>query len=350
MNNRILFPFLLFILSLNSCSQQDRPSQIEINGRTMGTTYDIKYVMPGQPVSYQEGIDSVLRVVNQSMSTYIDTSIISIFNKSKDTTHWHAVDLHFQIVFMESVDVYVQSSGAFDPTVMNLVNYWGFGFEDAYKNLSLKDTISVDSILKFTGLDLIDYHFNPNQELVLRKKHPNVSLDFGAIAKGYGVDVVSDYLVSRGIQNFMVEIGGEVRTMGKNVNDRVWRIGVEKPTTEFGNDDNEFQSIIELNNSALASSGNYRNYHEINGEKIGHTLNPKTGFPETNRLLSITVIADNAMRADAYATAAMVLGHEKAFELIESNPILEALLVYLGENGEIEVMMTEKMSDLIIEI
>jgi len=225
------------------------------------------------------------------------------------------------------------TGGAFDPTVAPLVNAWGFGPE---KN-ELPDDITIDSLLQLVGYDKIEY----TSEYVTRKV-PNVTLNFSAIAKGYGVDVVSDFLQGKGVENFMVEIGGEVFCRGVNDQGNLWRIGVDNPS-QIG----QMSAAVALDNQAIATSGDYRNYYVRDGKKYAHTIDPETGRQVTHSVLSVSVIADDCMTADGYATAFMVLGLERTREIVAEQTGLEVYIIY-DDNGTTKTFQTEGMEEMII--
>jgi len=332
----------VFILFLACGSPQ--PSFIELRGESMGTWYHVAYIHP-KGTDLQAPIDSLLRAVNASLSTYIETSIISKLNASKIKRN--EVDRYFVRVFRRAKRVYKKTDGAFDPTVMPLVNAYGFG---------PKKRISIDSVLLDSLMELVDFdafELKPNPRKVLRsvsdksilimdviKHKAAASLDFSAIAKGYGVDVVCNYLKGLGLVNYMVEIGGEVRAHGVNQNGQRWRIGIDKPKEGLPDQAEQFQTIIGLSGRALATSGNYRNFREINGRKVVHTIHPKTGKPVISNLLSTSVSAYTCMTADAFATAFMVMGLEKSLEFAEQDPILEAYFIYIDEEGNTKTAQT----------
>lgn len=290
---------------------------IHIQGNTMGTYYNVKYC--GNE-NLKEQIDSVLYVFNQSLSTYEESSEISVFNK---TGNLKIKSPFFYPVIKKSKEVFEKTNGAFDPTIMVLVNAWGFGF----RNKEIIDSILIDSLIKL--VDFNEIYFTEDSVKTFKKDQ---MLDFSAIAKGYGVDIVSNYLKSKNINDFMVEIGGEVYCSGTNCDKNSWKIGIDNPNSELPNE-KKLSEIIELQNFALATSGNYRNFYiDEYGEKQAHTINPKTGYPEKNNVLSVSVKAKTCMEADAYATAFMVLGLEKSKVIIESEQNIEALIIYNENN------------------
>lgn len=304
---------------------------VAFRGQTMGTIYSIKYLDEEQR-NFKQGVDSLLNVFNQSLNHYLPNSEISQFNR-QDTFYFKLP--YFHPVLEASKEVYEKTSGAFDPTVAPLVNAWGFGPDTTTTPSSAK----VDSLLQYIGFDKIKF----TKEYVTKTK-PGVQLNFSAIAKGYGVDVVASFLAEKGIKNLMVEIGGEVVARGINAQGDVWRIGINNPDKP-----GELTSAIALENQAIATSGDYLNFYEKDGKRYAHTLNPKTGYPVEHTALSVSVIADDCMTADAYATAFMVLGVEKAKEILENNPSLDAYIIY-DENSEDRTFMTARLKEKVLDI
>lgn len=318
---------ILMILLVRWFNQQDKPTMMTLGGTTMGPIpYTIKYLHP-EHVSYQSEVDSLLIAFNNSLSTYIPDSEISLFNNSNSTT--------FQSVFLKTIlikskEIYEITGGAFDPTVGPLVNSWGFG---PGSEQNLLDSAVVDSLLAMVGFDQVTFDqegaYKPNQ---------NIYLDFSAIAKGYGVDVVSDFLESKGIANYMVEIGGEVRCKGKNATGKNWLIGIDDPNV--AQNERRLKATVYLENKALATSGNYRNYYIKDGRKISHTISPFTGYPVEHTLLSASVFASDCMSADAYATGFMVMGYEASLSVLNQLEDVEAFLIYSDENGQMQTYAT----------
>jgi thiamine biosynthesis lipoprotein len=315
MRNALIFASLLL---LAACSSQVRK---EATGFTQGTTYSVIYFNEGQDLQYQ--IDSLLLSFDRVLSTYQESSYISKWNRNEH------ISLEQSYLFKEVVkrasEINILSDGAFDITVSPLMNYW---FENDWQ-VSQLDSLKVDSLMKFVGmqnviLDGLDYD----------KTNPQTQLDVNAIAQGYSVDVLCRYLESIGIYNYLVEIGGEIRTSGTKANEVHWKVGIDVPK-EGISETRELVMSIELNNKALATSGNYRKFVEIDGVKYGHSLNPITGYPAKTDVLSATVIANDCMTADALATACMVLGFEKAKSLINSESNLDAILIYSDSTGEL---------------
>ncbi len=333
--------FVLSFLILNACKEPAKSvsPDFAFQGKTMGTTYSVKYHDPAKK-GHQKAIDSLLVAVNQDLSTYIEDSHISIFNKKETRTQKGTP--HFDKVFMKAKEIYQKTDGAFDPTVMPLVNYWGFGYTPK-KAVTEVDETKVKDLMKSVGFDkIVAPKFG-----VYAKLEEGIQLDFSAIAKGYGVDVIADFLEEKGIENYMVEIGGEVRTKGKNPRGDWWLMGINTPSEDASTRD--LQAKVQLKNKALATSGNYRNFHEVDGKKYAHTINPKTGFPEANTLLSASIFANDCMTADAYATACMVMGIDRAFELVKTYADLEGYFIYIDDNGDMQVKSTKGLEQFLVK-
>lgn len=318
----------------NNNEKDASKQRVEIVGETMGTTYSIKYLQ-NEGKNYKPSVDSLLELFNQSLSTYIPTSEISQFNQN---TVFKFELPFFYPVLKRSYEIYKDTDGAFDPTVGPLVNAWGFGPVDG--DMPAQETI--DSLLQYVKFDSIYF-----DSISVCKLKRGIQLDFSAIAKGYGVDVVVGFLKSKGVENMMVEIGGEMVCLGKNQEGRAWRIGIDRPSD--GTAGRPLQAVVALENRALATSGNYRNYYEKDGKKFSHTINPKTGYPVEHTLLSASVVAHDCMTADAFATAFMVLGLEGARHILEHHAELEAYLVYSDDSGEIHTFTSEGMKEFIEE-
>ncbi len=270
-----------------------------------------------------------MNIFNRSLSTYDNESIISRFNQNDPEV---LADQYFSICFERAYEISQLTQGAFDMTVAPLVNVWGFGFtqkDSVYPEL-------IDSLLQFTGYEKVSL-----SEGKLIKDDPRIMLDASAIAKGLGVDVVSDFLESKGVVNYLVEIGGELRCKGVNKKGVDWTVGIDKPIENLM--ERELQVVLNLTNSAMATSGNYRQFYVEDGVKYSHTIDPRSGYPVRHSLLSATVIASDCMTADAYATAFMVLGLEKTKQLVEEDPNLEAYLIYSDENDEIATWVSVGM-------
>ena len=302
----------------------------KVSGQTMGTTYMVTFNSDLSPDEIKASIDQLLVEINDEVSTYIESSIISRFNREDGSFTVVGDRDHFANNLDVSADLHETTGGYFDPTVMPLVNYWGFGYTPK-RAVSQVDSVAIDSMMQIVGLDKLSYRKSLNSELVIKPFEGQ--LDFSAIAKGYGVDQVGVLLKQKGVEDYFIEVGGEVLTHGKNSKGEKWVIGINTPS-----DDAALTDLIEylsLSDRGLASSGNYRNYYEVEGHKYGHTINPKTGYPEVNELLAVSVIAQDCMTADALATACMVMGYTKAKDLIASLSEVEACFFTGSEDGSI---------------
>ncbi|WP_420398888.1 FAD:protein FMN transferase [Flagellimonas sp.] len=304
-------------------------------GAALGTSYSILYISDGE-LDYQKEIDSVFQVLNQSMSTYIPSSDISRINEGDSTI---IVDEMFQDVFKTSSAVHKASDGYFDPTVGVLANAWGFG---PGEQMDL-DSLKVDSLLAYVGWEKVQL----NKDGTISKMHPSIRFDFNAVAKGYAIDRLGALLDAKGIENYLVEVGGEVLTKGTNVvSGKKWSVGIDDPQVEVGR---QLKLIVSLENKAMASSGNYRKFRvdPITGEKYVHTINPKTGFTKNSSVLAASVVANNCAEADAYATAFMAMDLVDSKKLLETEDDLEAYIIFLDDNGETKEFMTPGFNELI---
>jgi thiamine biosynthesis lipoprotein len=318
----------LMVLLAPSCDFRGQGEYYTIQGFTQGTTYHIIYQHPTE-YDLQGRVDSLLRVFDLSLSTYEPASIISAINRNQQGVK---TDSLFRTVFRESARVYQITGGAFDITLAPVIDAWGFGPGEQLE----VDSAMVDSLLQYVGMDKVSLVGDS-----VRKSHPGVRLNVNAIAQGYAVDVVSRFLEELGCRNYMVEIGGEIRTRGKNPKGSFWRIGVDRP--EYGNmiPGQQLEVIINMNDRSLATSGNYRKFYEKDGIRITHSIDPATGYPKVSRLLSASVLTTECMTADAYATACMVLGLEDAQAFIKGLANTDAYFIYGDESGAYQVWYTE---------
>ncbi|MCF8238457.1 MAG: FAD:protein FMN transferase [Saprospiraceae bacterium] len=345
MKRRSFYLAILLVLGivLVGCKRSETTSPAEtylkIKGETMGTYYQVTYQDALQR-DLKAGIDSLLIALNQEVSTYIETSVISRFNQSTSGLEVDDADRHFVINLLKSREIYRLSGGAFDPTVMPLVNYWGFGYSEKHQieTVDSQEVAHLQSLVDLsaiTGVDTLGPGF-------LAKPRPDIQLDFSALAKGYGVDLVGLYLRSLGVTNFLVDIGGEALASGVSPRGTAWRIGINVPAEEAAL--NALYTSLDVSDKALATSGNYRNLYEVDGVKYSHTINPKTGYPERRRLLSASIMAADCMTADALATTCMVLGLDKAKELIGSLSGVDAYLIFSAEDGRMTDWASPGMS------
>lgn len=323
------------IIGAYSCTKE--PAYIENTGRAQGSTYQIKYLSPNG-LDFEDDIVGLLQEIDLSMSTYIPNSLISQINKGDTTVK---VDSAFEEVLKRSLEIAKETDGQFDPTIGPLVRFWGFGFDKVKTDIN-PDTIS--SLKSSTGYASIDFK---NHTVRIPK---GFNIDFNAIAQGYTVDYLARFLEKENVEHYMVEVGGEVRAKGLNDKNDYWKIGVDKPQEQI--DPNvRFQFILTLKNRALATSGNYRKFwvDEETGIRYSHTIDPNSGYPARNRLLSVSLLADSTMDADAYATACMVKGIEGCKELLDQHPELEGYLVFDSGNNEWGTYITPGFDEFVVK-
>ena len=314
--SKTLFFLVLVLLGCES-GDYTKKNFHKVNGYAQGTTYSITYSDYLQR-DFSYSIDSILGIIDNQLSTYNSNSFISLLNNSKDTCLSLIDKSMFTYCFKISKEINNKTNGFFNPAIYPLVNYWGF-YSDS--NPSIDTLFIKDSLLSY--IDLTN-NFSLNEDSLsayICKKSKYSKLDFNAVAQGYSVDLVGEFLKKMGVDNFLVEIGGELSSYGKNHENKLWRVGIEKPIDSSFVGEYEFQKIIELDNQSLATSGNYRKFKVINGRKFSHSIDPKSGFPANNNLLSVTVVCEKAANADALATSFMVMGKEKAIDFIASNPL-----------------------------
>lgn len=337
MNKRIKIILPLVVLAMIVAigfmlGHKDVPYQHN-SGYIFGTSYNITYQCAED---HKADIEKALNEVDASLSPFNDTSIITHVNRNEDVV----LDKLFLDVFRLAQKINEDTEGAFDITVAPMVNAWGFGF----KNGVNPDEKVIDSLRQVVGFQKVRL-----DEDKIVKTDPRVMLDCSAIAKGYGVDVVANLLRKFGIKNFMVEIGGEVVTSGVNRERMPWRIGVTKPTDDSLSINNELQTVINVTDKAMATSGNYRNFYYKGGRKYAHTIDPKTGYPVQHSILSATVIADDCATADAYATSFMVLGLDKSKKVLERHPEMMVYFIYSDEKGQNQVWFSPALKDKIAQ-
>lgn len=323
---------IVFVIAAVTALRQKSTEYQHDNGFVFGTTYNVTYQYAD---NLQEEIEEALKGVDNSLSMFNKESVISKVNQNKAVV----LDDGFLKVFSIATVVNRETDGAFDITVAPLVNAWGFGF----KNGAMPGKEQVDSLKEIIGFSKVKL-----ADGKIIKADPRVMLDCSAIAKGYGVDVVADLLRSKGIENFMVEIGGEIVTSGISQKRLPWKIGVVKPSDDSLSVNSELQTIINVTDKAMATSGNYRNFYYKGGKKYAHTIDPKTGYPVQHNILSATVIADNCTTADAYATAFMVLGLDGARKVLDKHQELMAYLIYSDAKGNNAVWYSPTMKDKIL--
>ncbi len=329
--------YLFICLFLLSCISEKKVSYTRLSGFTQGTTYHITY-KDKRYRKFDEEIQGILKAVDKTLSVYNENAIVTRFNSSDKPVR---INEHFRKVFYAAKLVNKNTEGAFDITIGPLVSAWGFGADKKPKNI---DSALVDSLKLLLGMDML--YIQDNRII---KKNPNIQLNFNAIAQGYTVDAIADFFQKKKVRNYMVEVGGEVKAKGKNPKDTLWRIGVDKPVEGNKIPGSDLFAVIQLDNNALATSGNYRKYYIKDGVKYAHTIDPETGYPVQHKLLSVTIVANNCAVADAYATACMVKGLERSKEMVENNPQLEAFFIFNDEKGQFRTYTTKGLKENVIQ-
>lgn len=332
---KILFTIVATILLLSLAyflqkhfSKEGREYRYK-QGKVFGTFYHIIYE---SAKSYDSEIDSLFVVFDRSLSTYNEQSVISKVNRNEPV----ALNYYFMHLFEEATRLSAVTEGAFDITVSPLVDVWGFG---SGKKLANVDSLLVDSLMQYVGMNKVRLESGK-----VVKTHPQIQLNVNAVAKGYGVDVVANYLEEQGIRNYLVEIGGEIRALGKNEKQRIWTTAINKPVDDSTQMNQELQDeVILMPSGAMATSGNYRNFYIKEGKKYAHTINPLTGYPVTHNLLSATVCAPTCLESDALATAFMVVGFDKGKALADK--LRMSVYFIYTEGGENKVYMSESFKE-----
>lgn len=326
-------PFLLMLIIGTVVILQKQPPFRTNEGLVFGTIYKITYQ---HQEDLHNDIKAALMEVDNALSPYNKNSIISRINHNQDTL----LNEHFTHVFELAQKISTETEGAFDITVAPLVNAWGFGFKHS---IDIAPNV-IDSIGQFVGYQKIRLSNGK-----ITKDDPRTMLDCSAIAKGYGVDVVARTLDKKGVQHYMVDIGGEVVVKGKNSRMKTWRIGINKPVEDSLSINQELQTILEVSGVGMATSGNYRKFYYKDGKRYAHTIDPRIGHPVQHSILSATVIAKDCTTADAYATAFMVMGLEKSMEFCKAHPELDAYFICDGEGESYEIHYTPGMERFMVK-
>tara|TARA_Y100001934_G_scaffold276288_1_gene372443 strand:- start:192 stop:1265 length:1074 start_codon:yes stop_codon:yes gene_type:complete len=339
---QLLLGFLFFY---TSCEQEN--GELSINGETMGTTYSIKIIDYSDNINkglLKNQIDSVLNNINTQMSTWDPNSEISKFNRWLSTQPY-PLSKPLLTVIDSALSISKKTDGLFDISIYELMSLWGFG---PNPKKGMPSFVSINNALSHSGYNKIMINRINN---TIIKQHPMVKLDLNALAKGYGVDIIFKFIKEMGVENLFIEIGGEVRTSGKNKTKNLWSIGIENPLGGQKKDI-DFAAIVHLENEAIATSGNYRNIVNIDGEAIGHTINPKTGFPIQTNVLSVTVFSRMSMISDAWATALMVMDYKTGLDYVNRFNDIEAIWIIEEDNGTRMIGCSDgaKMIDNIYEI
>jgi|WetSurMetagenome_2_1015567.scaffolds.fasta_scaffold38128_2 FAD:protein FMN transferase len=334
MINKLLSVLLLILPLLSSC-KEGKPVFTSFTGNTQGGTYSIVYDNRKNisPLDMKGKVEKILHDFDMSLSIYNDSSLITRINRNENIK----VDSYFSGAFQKSLKISEMTNGAFDITVGPLVRAWGFGPE-AHKNFS---ETKRDSLMKLVGMNKVSLK---NGYLI--KTDPAINLDVNAIAQGYTVDVICSFLDKLGIKNYLVEVGGELRAKGKK-GDQLWRIGIDKPEDGNREPGRTLQAIIRISDKAMATSGNYRKFYIENGIKYSHTIDPHTGYPAKNTLLSATILADECATADGIATACMVMGKDLSIEFLKKHPEFTAYLVFSDDTGSFRIWESDKLADFV---
>ncbi|WP_435674210.1 FAD:protein FMN transferase [Polaribacter sp.] len=330
----LVFLFLFFVLI--GCTKKPVFKDFTLKGMVFGTSYKITYLNGAK--NYQKSLDSIFFLVNKSLSTYIPTSDISKINKGDSTI---VVDDLFLEVFQKSTQIYKETDGFFDPTVGNLVNAYGFGPEKG--NIVLEENVLKEQ-MQWVGLNKVKII---NKKVI--KEDDHIYIDFNSIAKGFGIDVVARFFDDKKINNYLIEIGGEIRAKGAKKNNHPWIIKLVNPV-KIGSE--KGYKKLNLSNKSMATSGNYRKFRITqDGKKFVHTINPKTGLATESNLLSASVIAGlDCANVDAYATAFMAMGLEKTKEFLQNHSNLDVILIYANSNGVLEEFSTYKQSGIVVDV
>ena len=326
--------FILFIelVLLASCGKQ--PKKMVLQGLAQGSYYAVTY-FDEQGRNFQHEIDSIFHAVDMSVNLWVDSSVISKVNRNEEVV----LDQIFIDNFNIAQEAAKLSDGYFDPTVSPIVAAWGFSYK-------VGDSITpqlIDSLKQW-----VDYRKVRIENGKVIKENPNMTLDFNAIAQGYTSDLIAAFLESRGIKSYLVDTGGEIMAKGEKTNGKPWIVGIEKPA-ENKESEQVVQTRIALRDKGLVTSGSTRKYVERNGKRYSHSINPKTGYPVEHNVLSVTVLAENSVWADALASICMVMGLEQSLPLIESLDGVEAYYIYSNEQNELETFATEGFKTLLIE-
>jgi thiamine biosynthesis lipoprotein len=330
---QVPFLVLLIVGTIFIIRQQQNMPYQKYSDFVFGTTFTVTYQCDSD---MNKSIKAELMKVDYSLSPFNEQSIITAINNNQDVLP----DQMFMDVFQLAMEVSRETNGAFDITVAPLVNAWGFGFKNGEKPTPHQ----VDSLRQIIGYQKVSV-----VDGKIRKQDPRIMLDCSAIAKGYGTDIVARFLRSRGVKNYMVEVGGEIVTSGVNPDRLPWRVGVIKPNDDSLNVSHEIQTVLNVTDIAMATSGNYRRFYYKDGKKFAHTVDPKTGYPVQHNILSATVLAKTCAQADAYATSFMVMGLDEAKKVLERHPDLMAYFIYDDGRGKNAVWFSPSLKDKIAD-
>ncbi len=330
-NSFIVLVSLLFVVP----QKDNQLQEFKINGYAQGTTYSITYYAKNELVK-KNNIDSILNVIDQSMSLYRPNSTINKFNES---TSGMLVDFHFMTVFKRANAIFKDTNGDFDVTVAPLVQLWGFGPK---KIENYPDDQALKNALKCVGMEKISRH-----QRFLQKKNPCTTIDFNGIAQGYTVDVIAGYFLSKKIHQYMVEVGGELRVNGTKPDGQLFKVGIEGPINKELSDQ-RIKHVLQFKKGAITTSGNYQKYRMNGNQRISHLISPKTGYPLKNEMISVTVFAKDAITADGYDNALMAMNVNEALAFVARRKNMEAYIIYVKQNGELADTLSTGFKKLII--
>lgn len=331
----------IFVAGLfTACSRSE--GLVEIRGEAQGTFYSVKYLYQGDKAPLDKRyFDNLFAAVDSSLSIYKPYSLVNKFN---DGDSLITDDPWFIQMVLQSDKVYRESDGEFDPSVVHLVNAWGFG----PKSKSYGADVPIDSLLKITGWDKVEFKLLPDGQMLIKKKVKGIKIGFNAIAQGYTSDIIAEILEDNQIFNYLIDAGGELKAKGHNQRGAIWKIGIDKPVAI--KDTRDLVAVFPLANTSVATSGSYRKYYEIDGVKYSHAISPKTGKPVDHTLLSVTVITDSCALADAYATAIMIMGEQKGEAFLKNHNELEAYLIYTDTlTGKLKTFTTSRIKKALKE-
>lgn len=323
----------LILSQLSGCADKKELKVFKMTGAAQGTYYAITYCSDNNE-NLQPAVDSLLKQFDKSVSSYLPTSVISRLNNNDTSV---IADPIYETIFRKSMEVSASTDGAFDVTVGPLVEAWGFGFKKKEK----VDKAMVDSLLPLVGYRKVQLSKGK-----LIKADPRIQIDFDAIAQGYSSDWLAQFFEKKGIQNYLIDIGGEVLAHGSKPNGQLWSVAIEMPSKNSG-DERKIQAILTMKNRAISTSGSYRKYYEENGSRYSHTIDPSNGYPVRHNLLSVSVVANECMTADAYATAFMVMGLEKSKVFLARNSDIEAYFISDDQHGGFTIFYTPGFEKLI---
>lgn len=338
-NRTIYGVIVLIFINLIGCKNETTPNYIQIQGKALGTSYNIE-IKSTDSILLKKSVDSIVQVIEQSMSLTLKESTLYRYNHSDSTFCFNKnEDIYFQPIFNKAKEIYLSSQGAFNPAVQPLIQYYGFGSEQITP-LKREDTLKIKALVKLIVFDSIQLIDQNDGTICLTKPSKDVMLNFNAIYPGFAIDVIASFFEQRGLKDFKINIGSEYRAMGNNQLQKAWVIGIERP--EAGQANKHVDLPLLISNKSMVTNGNYQKMYEVNGQKYSHIISPFTGISHPTDILSVTVIADDCTTADAFATAFMVLGLDKSLELAEQLKGVEACFIYDSDDDGVYEFKTSR--------